>query len=251
MHEYTMGIRKESVGLKPDPGHVHVPKLLIAIVDREKADELAEMVNDAHVFIHYRSRAKGTARSEMLDMLGLGRTDKSITYCIGPGHSLDELLQEISVGLRLKKHGHGIAFTVPISGISNPIFKILDESLREHLKSHIEREVEKMKSESAYELIMAVINRGYSDDLMNAAREAGARGGTVVNARRMGEKETLKAWGISVQEEKEIVYIVARKEDKVNIMKAIGKSCGLNCSAQGFVLSLPVDSLEGVNSGEV
>lgn len=230
--------------------HRIAPKLLFVVVDKDRGKQVSEFITDIHDVSRYRCRAQGTASSEMLDLLGLGRVDKSVTICMGPGKLIDTLLTSVSVGLRLKKKGRGIAFTVPISGVSTPFLKMMDEDMHARLTSFVESEVDTMKCEANYELVMAVINRGYSEELMNAAREAGATGGTVVPARRLGGMEAMKAWGISVQEEKEIVYIVVKKEDKVAIMQAIGKSCGFSSPAQGFVVSLPVDHIEGIVEAE-
>lgn len=222
------------------------PKLLFVIVDKDRSDAVAEIISDACIPLHYRARAAGTASSEMLDMLGIGRTDKAVTTCLGPAAIIEDTLLELSAGLRLKRRGRGIAFTVPLSGISAPIYRLIDTNMCQNIKTQTESEVNSMQPHCEFELILAVINRGYSEELMDAAREAGARGGTVLHARRMGDAEALKAWGITVQEERELVYIVARKQDRVAIMKAINKACGLRTEAQGFVLSLPVDAIEGI-----
>lgn len=81
---------------------------------------------------------------------------------------------------------------------------------------------------------------------MEAARPEGASGGTVFHSRRIASEETMKFWKISVQEEREVVMILARKEDKLSIMQAIGQKCGVKSEAQGVVFSLPVDESVGL-----
>ena len=100
---------------------------------------------------------------------------------------------------------------------------------------------------NAYQMVIAVVNQGYSEDVMAAARPAGAGGGTVLHSRHVGSGETLTFWGISVQPEKEIVMILCRQEEKTNIMKAIAASCGMKTEAQGLVLSLPVETVVGID----
>ena len=100
---------------------------------------------------------------------------------------------------------------------------------------------------NASEMVVAVVNQGYSEDVMAAARPAGAGGGTVVHSRRVGSDETLTFWGISVQPEKEIVMILCRHEEKMNIMKAIADACGMKSEAQGLVLSVPVETVVGID----
>ena len=72
--------------------------------------------------------------------------------------------------------------------------------------------------ENEYQMIVALVNQGYSEDVMAAARPAGAAGGTVLHSRRIGAEETLRQWGFSIQQEKEAVLILARKEEKLAII---------------------------------
>ncbi|MCD8155067.1 MAG: P-II family nitrogen regulator [Clostridiales bacterium] len=101
--------------------------------------------------------------------------------------------------------------------------------------------------ESTYALIMAIVDRGYSEAVMEAARPKGATGGTVINSRRVGTEEAMRFWGISVQPERELVLILADRSEKKNIMKAIAESCGMRQEAHGVVMSLPVDSVVGLD----
>ena len=84
---------------------------------------------------------------------------------------------------------------------------------------------------------------------MDAARSAGASGGTVVKAKGTGA-ELAKFFGVSISEEKEMVYIVASRNDRDNIMKAIMEKAGNNTDAHGVVFSLPVDSVVGIKNFE-
>ena len=102
-------------------------------------------------------------------------------------------------------------------------------------------------SENKYYMIMAIVNQGFSGAVMEAARPVGASGGTVFHSRRIGTEEAMKFWKISVQEERECVLILAKKEDKLSIMQAIGRKCGVQSEAQGIVLSLPVDESIGLD----
>ena len=100
--------------------------------------------------------------------------------------------------------------------------------------------------ENDYQIIVALVNQGYSEEVMAAARPAGAAGGTVLHSRRVGAEEALSQWGFSLQEEKEAVMILAKAESKLAIMQAICDNCGLQSEAQGIVLSLPVDRVVGL-----
>jgi nitrogen regulatory protein PII len=97
-----------------------------------------------------------------------------------------------------------------------------------------------------FELILSIVNQGFSDELMDAAREAGAQGGTVFHARGTARPEEEKFYGISLQHEKEVVAIVARKARRRAILDAVQKSCGKDTEANGVFLALPVEQSVGV-----
>ena len=100
--------------------------------------------------------------------------------------------------------------------------------------------------ENEYQIIVALVNQGYSERSWPRRRPAGAAGGTVLHSRRVGAEEALSQWGFSLQEEKEAVMILTRAESKLAIMQAICDSCGLQSGRRGIVLSLPVDRVVGL-----
>lgn len=104
-------------------------------------------------------------------------------------------------------------------------------------------------AEIRHVMIASIVNQGYSEEVMNAARSAGAAGGSVLHSRRVGSEKAMDFWGLSVQEEKEIVLIIADAEHKLAIMQAIGEACGMRSDAKGIVISLPIDAAVGLNDG--
>ena len=102
------------------------------------------------------------------------------------------------------------------------------------------------KDEKRYTAIWISVARGFSEEVVKAASAAGATGGTVFNTRRLVNEETMKFWGMAVQQEREIVAILTDAEHKMAIMKAISDHCGIRTEARGVVLSLPVDQVIGL-----
>ena len=101
-----------------------------------------------------------------------------------------------------------------------------------------------------YELIVSIVNVGFSEAVMEAAKEAGARGGTVIHGRGTANKESEKFFGITVQPEKEVVLIVVSKDIKEKVLHALYKSVGLDTRGQGIAFSLPVDDAVGFTPAE-
>ena len=94
-------------------------------------------------------------------------------------------------------------------------------------------------------LIISIVNKGYSEELMNAARSAGASGGTIMHARGTGSAEAEKIFGITIEPEKELVMILTKDESRQDIMKAIYSAAGLATRGKGIAFSLPVDDVLG------
>lgn len=101
----------------------------------------------------------------------------------------------------------------------------------------------------SYRLIVGIVNRGFETAAMDAARNAGATGGTLVNARGAGAHEAEKAFGIAVQPEKQILFILSPEGKCSDIMRAVVERAGLNTAGAGICFTLPVDSVLGVTMG--
>ena len=99
-----------------------------------------------------------------------------------------------------------------------------------------------------HEVIFCIVNSGYSDAVMDAAKKAGARGGTILNARGTAGKEAETFFHIAVQPEKEIVMILVPTEIKDAVLHALYNEVGLETAGQGIAFSAPVDSVVGLSS---
>ena len=103
-----------------------------------------------------------------------------------------------------------------------------------------------MAEKEKYEVIVVIVNEGHSDKVMDAARDAGARGGTITHARGSGTKEIEKRYGIAITPQKEMLYILVNEKIRDAVMSAINKAAGLDTVGQGIVFSLPVDHVSGL-----
>lgn len=91
------------------------------------------------------------------------------------------------------------------------------------------------------ELIVCIINNGFSDLVMTAAKQSGARGGTTFHARGTGNADIEKFFGITISPEKEVILIVVDVDIKDQVVSAIYKDAGLDTKGQGIVFTIPVD----------
>ena len=100
--------------------------------------------------------------------------------------------------------------------------------------------------EFLHECIICIVNSGYSETVMEAAREAGAGGGTVLNARGTATKDAERFFGITIHPEKEMVMILVPREKRDGVLHALYKKVGLNTKGQGIAFALPVDAVVGL-----
>ena len=97
-----------------------------------------------------------------------------------------------------------------------------------------------------HEVIFAIVNSGFADDVMDVARAQGVRGGTILNARGVAKEDAAAFFGIALHAEKEILMMVVEKDIRDNVLNAIYKEMGMAKAAQGIAFSLPVSDVAGL-----
>ncbi len=106
-----------------------------------------------------------------------------------------------------------------------------------------------MSNQTSYELILCIVNTGFSEIVMDAAKECGARGGTVIHARGTANKEAEEFFHITIQPDKEIVMILVAADIKDAVLHAVYRSAGLKSEGQGIAFSMPVNHVVGLSGG--
>lgn len=233
---------------KQQGGNKPAFRCLVIIVDANIRDRLTEFLTDSGISIYYQMHGIGTASSAFLNLCGLGDTNKAIVVCFIPKKRTRLLLAEMNQALQLHKKGTGIAVSIPINGMQGWLYKLLRTTDREQgeTEMEMENEVKKMSETITHTMILVTARQGYSEDIMRTARTAGATGGTILKGLRCSPDEVATRFGISLQEEQEIVAIVTPMEKKTEIMTAISTQHGTGTPAHGIVLSLPVDAIIGL-----
>jgi len=102
-----------------------------------------------------------------------------------------------------------------------------------------------------HEVIFAIVNSGYAEDVMDIAREQGVRGGTILNARGVVREEAAAFFGITLHQDKEILMMVVEKSIRDNVLNAIYKQMGMAKKAKGIAFSLPVSDVAGLAPAQV
>lgn len=218
---------------------------VLAVVDSGKSEKVVRLCQEAGVLFHLVSVCHGTARTEILDLLGLGETKKETVLCMITADRVRGLLERLADQLQMRYPGKGIVFSVPLTSIgSRPYQMIACGQCREKKE---EQPVKEPEEKCKYEVVVTVINHGYTNLVMDAARQVGARGGTVLNARGIAREEVEQFLGISIQAEKEVVFMVVDSAARRDVMQAISETAGLKTPGRGIIFSLPVSQAIGLS----
>ncbi len=222
--------------------------LLVTIVERGKAAGIVNLYREEKLHFDYVCMSLGTATSQILDYFGLAATEMDLVLTLAPRFKIKRVMQKADEKLMLHKPGHGILFTIPLSGVSSHLPKLLckADDVPDTFFT-MESEEKKMDHpEIRYDLVLAIVNSGNVDLVMDAAREAGARGGTMLHARRVGFEDVENLLGFTLQPEKDIVTILTPRSQKQQIRMASSHAAGLSTEARGILFSLPVEDMIGL-----
>jgi nitrogen regulatory protein PII len=221
-------------------------KLLVCIVKKGEERPLAEACVECCPTLNFSAIGHGTAKSHYMSYLGLDDIEKRLVYSLIPDDCERQILRAVKRRLRLYLPGNGIAFTVPLSGISSIISNaILSTPLREDASESQKNTPEKERS-AMHELIIAVVNQNFTEKVLDCSRAAGATGATVFHTHSVNNKQAEQLIGTSFQEETDTVAVITTREYKAGIMEAIREAAGLKTEGGAVIFSLPVDSLIGI-----
>ena len=214
--------------------------LFITIVRKADEREFADFLLSHGAAPIYASICQGSANSKTLDLLGLEKSEKMMMQSIVPHNKISELKMGLIREMEIDRPGRGIALAVPLSALASR--QVLKHIIGDETEENVINESNERKTEM--ELIVAICAKGHSDGIIDAAREAGAQGGTIMKAKGTAAAGTNKFFGMSISDEKEITYIVAKKEIRSDIMKAIAGFTYAD-GAHPIVFSLPVTETAG------
>lgn len=211
--------------------------LFCVVCDRDRRERVVEVLEGQKSFFNLGLLGRGTANSKTLSYLGLGETEKAVFFCIMPTAVAREAMDKVDDALVLHKPGHGIAFMTQVhEGCYHKPVQFIGK----------DDGGETVEQTTKYDLIMAVVNRGYTEEVMDVARRAGARGGTVLHARGCGLSGAEKFFGVTIQPEKELIMIIAPEADSCAIMGSMADEVGPGTDAGAISFSMPASDVRGL-----
>ena len=217
--------------------------MMVTITERDRTKKFTNFYKENGVEVSMITVGRGTAASEILDYFGLDGSEKSVMFQLVTDTKWKELKQGLRRKMQIDIPGTGIAFIVPLSSIGGKKALNYLTCGQDYVKGE-----ETTLKDTKYELLVAIANQGYTELVMDAARSVHASGGTVIHAKGTGSDKAEKFMGVSLVPEKEMVFIVVRKEHKNEIMRAIMDQAGVHSPAHTVMFTLPVESVGGLRS---
>lgn len=215
--------------------------MMTTIVDRKIAHRYTELYQENDLNVAFLSLGYGTVSNEIMDYLGLESNEKAVAFSVVKESTWISVKKQLEKKLQIDAPGGGIAFTIPLSSIGGKkALQFLIES------EDYQKEEESTLKNTIHDLIVVIAEQGHTDLIMDAARGAGAYGGTVIHAKGTGMEAAEKFMGVSIAAEKELVFIVTKSEEKNKIMQAIMAEAGLDSKAKAICFSLPVTDTAGL-----
>lgn len=222
---------------------------MLTIVPEGQEGYVKDLLFEAEVpaSASFLSRAQGTAKSDVYEVLGLEDDKKRMVTSIVRKDTYLAVAPKLEAKFKTSRYSAGISVIFRLTSLyglsAYKFFSSYPKAL-----GQIDSQLEDKYMNDTYEAIFAVVNDGYSDLVMEAARAAGARGGTIFHARGTGHKETEEFYNVVVTPEKEVVMIIVDKASKDKILEAIGREVGLQTKGQGICFSMNCSGTIGLNA---
>ncbi len=214
-------------------------KILTVVVPRNQGEIISETARKAGAAGATILQGKGTAQNQVLQLLGLGDSEKDIVFILVPLSAYTVIENAIIERTKQEKTHYGILFSRNVHFFLKNTKVILDKSVKEE---------DSVNYKATHELVTIIVNAGFADDAMTAARKAGASGGTIITGRGTGKAEDVTFFGITIVPEKEILLILVEKGKSSLIINAIKN---LDClSGPGSGIAYCSDVVDFVQLGK-
>lgn len=182
---------------------------------------------------------KGTVKSPLLEFLGITDVRKEIILMVCESSKINEIVPKIVDTFHIDKPNKGILFTIPIKDFYD---------LQNNGKKYVSAEVKTNGGvkNTMYDAIFVVVDKGKAEFVVEAANEAGAKGGTIIHARGTGEYEIEKIFSMEIEPEKDIVLIIVKEELTEAVVNSIRDKLDIEKEGAGIIFVQEVDQAYGL-----
>ncbi|MBP3580229.1 MAG: hypothetical protein J6K12_03155 [Clostridia bacterium] len=210
---------------------------LLSIVERDKGKKLIKVLENINIRMNFQCVGFGTAPTEMMDIFGLGTNDKDIIISLAAENTVKDLMSNFGAAFESHTKFGGLMMILNTSAAS----RVLTELLTHNTNNGNEKGNGAMKNEHHNNLIIISINEGYAENVMQVARKAGATGGTIIKGRLADTELVEELENTQIDEEREILLILAPFKTSAQIMEDVNREFGINSKANGIITSISTE----------
>ena len=212
--------------------------VLLSTVESGKGKKLMHTLNKENIKMHFQTVGQGTAPTEMMDILGLGSNSKDIIISFANEAIVKNLMTNFGDNFASYSEYGGLMMVLKLSSINRLAAEIITHNIT---SDQIKGGEAKMKNAHNHNLVMITVVQGYTDQVMETAKKAGATGGTVIRGRLAGAERLSELAHTEDEEEREIIFILAPAKVSSQIMEDVNKKFGLRSEAKGIMCTVPVE----------
>lgn len=210
---------------------------LLSIVERDKGQKLIKVLEGINIRMNFQCVGFGTAPTEMMDIFGLASNDKDIIISIASENTVKDMMCDFGTSFESHTKFGGLMIVLQTSAAS----RVLTELLGHSSNNVAEKGKGVMKNEHNNNLIIISTNEGYADSVMQVAKKAGATGGTIIKGRLADTELVAELENIAIDEEREILVILAPYKTSKQIMEDVNREFGINSKANGIIVAIPTE----------
>lgn len=211
--------------------------MLLSIVERGKGKKLIKTLENQNIGMHFQCVGFGTAPTEMMDIFGLGSNDKDIILSFAAEKRVIGMMNDFGSNFSSYSAYGGLMMVLGTTAIN----RLISEILHHNVGDDIAKGATIMKNEHRHNLIMITVAQGYTDEVMETARKAGATGGTVIRGRLADVERIQQFVQKEIDEEREIILIMAPAKITGQIMDDVNAKFGMRTEANGILCALPIE----------
>lgn len=209
-------------------------ELIVVVVNHGMGRKIAKYAKSLGTSGSTVCYGKGTLKpNKLLEFFDLGQVEKEIILIINDSFSTKTVLEGLNKKYKFFKPSRGIAFSIPVKQLlgSNYIeSKPIDKEVKNYM----------------YNAIFTIVNKGKSEDVIEAARLAGANGGTIINARGSGHNENEKIFNLEITPEKEVIFILCNKDITDKVADSIKDKLNIDEPGNGIIFIQDVSNAYGL-----
>lgn len=206
--------------------------VMTLIISEHQANLFIDIIKEKSLYDGIVFLAKGTVKNSFLNLIGLKNQKMRLIDVLIARDKSKEIIDYTAEKLKLNEPNHGIACLT-----SRRMVK--DEKGESNASNTI-------GEKTMFKKITVIVNRGMADDVMDIARESGARGGTILHGKGTGTKNAAKLFGMEVEPEKELVLIIVPTEIEEKVVKNLYDNLEMQNSGNGILFVEDITDVRGI-----